>query len=182
MGVELTFLSFFATCRVFVSSAIGTRSSSHLNLTTSPHSLRYLTPVLLSLVPRLPLTVHLRLEEISRKLRTNDVVPPDGERSPSPPPIYGPDGKRANTREIRYRTKLENERHRLVERGMKLDVNFRPPGDYKRPSKMQDKVRAATTTMPSLRGEEEEDAALAIAALFCSLRSRAGGWLLPDYC
>ncbi|KAI1284384.1 hypothetical protein F5Y07DRAFT_2097 [Xylaria sp. FL0933] len=31
-------------------------------------------------------TLHLRIEEISQKLRIDDVVPADGDRSPSPPP------------------------------------------------------------------------------------------------
>lgn len=94
--------------------------------------------------------VHLRLEEIGRKLRTGDVVPPENERSPSPPPIYGPDGKRANTREVRYRAKLENERHKVVERAIKIDPNFRPPTDYKKPTKMQDKVYIPTREFPDI--------------------------------
>lgn len=60
-------------------------------------------------------TVQLRLEEISRKLRTGDVVPPENERSPSPEPQYDRDGTRLNTREKRYRKKLEEERQQLIE-------------------------------------------------------------------
>ncbi|WOO77406.1 Branchpoint-bridging protein [Vanrija pseudolonga] len=71
--------------------------------------------------------IHVRLEEINRKLRTGDVVPPDGQRSPSPPPKFDAYGRRSNTREIRYRQKLEDERNRLVDRAMKNDPNFRPP-------------------------------------------------------
>lgn len=51
-------------------------------------------------------------------------------RSPSPPPTYDSHGRRTNTREVRYRKKLEDERMRLVERQMKLDPNFRAPAEY----------------------------------------------------
>ncbi|GAA5987769.1 hypothetical protein JCM10908_007205 [Rhodotorula pacifica] len=72
----------------------------------------------------------LRLDEIGRSLRTGNVVPPDHLRSPSPPPTYDAHGRRTNTREVRYRKKLEDERMRLVERQIKLDPNFRAPADY----------------------------------------------------
>ncbi|KAG9546888.1 hypothetical protein KCU71_g16730, partial [Aureobasidium melanogenum] len=61
-------------------------------------------------------TLHLRIEEISQKLRINDVVPADGDRSPSPPPQYDNFGRRVNTREYRYKKRLEEERHKLVEK------------------------------------------------------------------
>lgn len=73
--------------------------------------------------------IHVRLEEIARKLRTGDVVPPDGQRSPSPPPKFDAYGRRTNTRDLRYREKLEDERKVLVDRAMKNDPNFRPPAD-----------------------------------------------------
>ncbi|KAK4048243.1 hypothetical protein OIV83_004948 [Microbotryomycetes sp. JL201] len=72
----------------------------------------------------------LRLDEIGRALRTGQVVPPDGARSPSPPPTYDSYGRRTNTREVRYRKKLEDERMRLIERQMKLDPTYRPPTEY----------------------------------------------------
>ena len=72
---------------------------------------------------------HVRIEEINKKLRTGDVVPPDGQRSPSPRPVYDAYGRRTNTRELRYRKKLEDERQRLIDRAMKADPNFRPPAD-----------------------------------------------------
>ena len=73
---------------------------------------------------------HVRLEEISRKLRSGEVVPPERERSPSPPPTYDHQGRRTNTREIRYRKKLEDERNRLVERAIRSDPNYKPPNEY----------------------------------------------------
>lgn len=73
---------------------------------------------------------HVRLEEINRKLRSGDVVPPERERSPSPAPTYDHHGRRTNTREIRYRKKLEDERNKLVERAMRSDPSYKPPNDY----------------------------------------------------
>ncbi|GAA5896319.1 hypothetical protein JCM6882_000982 [Rhodosporidiobolus microsporus] len=72
----------------------------------------------------------LRLDEIQRALRTGQVVPPEHARSPSPPPTYDSHGRRTNTREVRYRKKLEDERMRLVERQMKNDPAFKPPPEY----------------------------------------------------
>jgi splicing factor 1 len=52
-------------------------------------------------------------------------------RSPSPPPQYDNFGRRVNTREFRYRKRLEDERHKLVEKAMKTLPNYHPPADYK---------------------------------------------------
>ncbi|CAD6568503.1 MAG: hypothetical protein TREMPRED_004589 [Tremellales sp. Tagirdzhanova-0007] len=96
--------------------------------------------------------IHVRLEEINRKLRTGDVVPPDGQRSPTPPPSYDAYGRRANTRDIRYRKKLEDERMRLVDRAMKSDPNFRPPMDFgaQRKGRPQDKVYIPVKEFPEI--------------------------------
>lgn len=79
---------------------------------------------------RFALAVNLRLDEIGRSLKTGNVVPPDHLRSPSPPPTYDAHGRRTNTREVRYRKKLEDERMRLVERQIKLDPTYRAPAEY----------------------------------------------------
>ncbi|OCF33493.1 branchpoint-bridging protein [Kwoniella heveanensis CBS 569] len=96
--------------------------------------------------------IHVRLEEINRKLRTGDVVPPDGQRSPSPPPQYDAYGRRTNTREIRYRKKLEDERARLVDRAMKSDPNFKPPAEFqnRRGGRPQDKVYIPVKEFPEI--------------------------------
>lgn len=52
-------------------------------------------------------------------------------RSPSPEPIYSHDGKRLNTREVRVRKKLEDERHDLVQKATVLNSDYKPPADYK---------------------------------------------------
>ncbi|KAJ3330212.1 hypothetical protein HDU76_006195 [Blyttiomyces sp. JEL0837] len=94
--------------------------------------------------------IHIRLEEIARKLRTGDVIPPERERSPSPEPTYGPDGKRTNTRDVRYRRKLEEERHKIIEAALKKNPNFAVPADYKRPSKVTDKMYIPVKDYPEI--------------------------------
>ncbi|KAK1762986.1 hypothetical protein QBC33DRAFT_550663 [Phialemonium atrogriseum] len=67
----------------------------------------------------------------SPKLRINDVVPADrGRRSPSPEPQYDSSGKRINTRYRRYRDRLEDERHALVQVAMRTIPSYRPPQSY----------------------------------------------------
>jgi len=111
-------------------------------------------------------TLHLRIEEITQKLKINDVVPADGDRyvalhspfysmtdssrSPSPPPQYDNYGRRVNTREFRYRKKLEDERHKLVEKAMKTLPNYHPPADYRRPTKTQEKVYVPVNDYPEI--------------------------------
>jgi len=97
--------------------------------------------------------IHLRLEEINRKLRLNDFIPPEKERSPSPPPTYDAHGRRTNTREVRYRKKLEDERIKLVDRAMKNDPNFRPPVEYhqqKRSQRPSEKVYIPVKEFPEI--------------------------------
>ncbi|EGY23214.1 branchpoint-bridging protein [Verticillium dahliae VdLs.17] len=95
-------------------------------------------------------TLHLRIEEISQKLRIDDVVPADGDRSPSPAPQYDNHGRRINTREYRYRKKLEDERHKLIEKAMKTIPNYHPPQDYRRPTKTQEKVYVPVNDYPEI--------------------------------
>ncbi|KAG1473287.1 hypothetical protein G6F56_001036 [Rhizopus delemar] len=94
--------------------------------------------------------LQIRLEEINRKLRTGDYLPSENRRSPSPEPVYDANGKRVNTREARYKKKLEDERHRLIEIALKTIPNFRPPIDYKRPTKLQEKVYIPSKEFPDI--------------------------------
>ncbi|KXJ27733.1 splicing factor 1 [Exaiptasia diaphana] len=85
----------------------------------------------------------LRIEEISRMLRTGELGIPENpeDRSPSPEPIYNTEGKRLNTRDFRVRKRLEEERHVKIQEALKLNPDFKPPADYKPPIiKIQDKV------------------------------------------
>ncbi|EFX01446.1 zinc knuckle transcription factor splicing factor msl5 [Grosmannia clavigera kw1407] len=95
-------------------------------------------------------TVHLRIEEITQKLKIDDVVPAEGDRSPSPPPQYDNHGRRINTREYRYRKRLEEERHKLVEKASKIFPNYHPPQDYRRPTKTQEKVYVPVNDYPEI--------------------------------
>jgi splicing factor 1 len=87
--------------------------------------------------------LHLKIEETSRQLRSGDlgIRLNQADRSPSPEPIYSHDGKRLNTREVRTRKKLEDQRHDLILEATKLNPEYRPPTDYKAPNrKIEDKV------------------------------------------
>lgn len=95
-------------------------------------------------------TLHLRIEEITQKLKIDDVVPADGDRSPSPAPQYDNHGRRVNTREYRYRKRLEDERHKLIEKAMKTIPNYHPPQDYRRPTKTQEKVYVPVNDYPEI--------------------------------
>lgn len=71
-------------------------------------------------------------------------------RSPSPPPQYDNFGRRINTREYRYRKRLEDERHKLIEKAMKVIPNYHPPSDYRRPTKTQEKVYVPVNDYPEI--------------------------------
>ncbi|KXZ53032.1 hypothetical protein GPECTOR_8g399 [Gonium pectorale] len=78
--------------------------------------------------------LHEELESLNRKLQNNDLdIPPEGDprRSPSPEPVYDRNGIRQNTREIRYRERLVDNRNRVVEELMREDASFKPPADYR---------------------------------------------------
>ncbi|CAF4793003.1 unnamed protein product, partial [Rotaria socialis] len=51
--------------------------------------------------------------------------------SPSPEPIYDQQGKRQNTREVRARRKVEEQRHQLIAELLAINPEYKPPGDYK---------------------------------------------------
>eukprot|EP00887_Chlorella_sp_A99_P001571 scaffold8.g1571.t1 len=86
------------------------------------------------------LELHRELAELDRKLRLNLIdIPPDGERSPSPPPVYDALGIRQNTREVRYRDKMIKRRNKVIESLISKDITYRPPGDY-RPEKKTKKI------------------------------------------
>jgi len=75
-------------------------------------------------------------------------------RSPSPAPQYDNHGRRVNTREYRYRKRLEDERHKLIEKAMKTIPNYHPPQDYRRPTKTQEKVYVPVNDYPEINFSE----------------------------
>ncbi|KAI0901970.1 hypothetical protein F4806DRAFT_21363 [Annulohypoxylon nitens] len=76
--------------------------------------------------------LNLRIEEITQKLKTDDVVPSaQHRRSPSPEPMYDSSGRRVNMRHRRYREKLENERHFLIRKAICSIPGYRAPQGYR---------------------------------------------------
>uniref|UniRef100_A0A5S6R3I7 Splicing factor 1 n=1 Tax=Trichuris muris TaxID=70415 RepID=A0A5S6R3I7_TRIMR len=97
--------------------------------------------------------LQLQIEDITRKLRTGDLGIPANpeERSPSPEPIYDSFGKRLNTREVRTRQNLENERHRLIIKMQEMNPLYKPPSDYKPPlNRLSEKVYIPQDEHPEL--------------------------------
>jgi len=94
--------------------------------------------------------IHVRLEEINKKLRTGDIFPPEDRRSPSPEPTYDIMGKRTNSRDMRYRQKLEHERAKLMEEIIRNNPNFKLPTEFKRPGKCVDKVWIPANEYPEI--------------------------------
>ncbi|KRY50651.1 Splicing factor 1 [Trichinella britovi] len=97
--------------------------------------------------------IQLQIEDVTRKLRTGDLGIPQNpeERSPSPEPVYDSFGKRLNTREVRTRQNLENERHRLILKMVALNPIYKPPADYKPPqNRLHEKVWIPQEDHPEL--------------------------------
>ncbi|TIB31958.1 hypothetical protein E3P86_03234 [Wallemia ichthyophaga] len=95
----------------------------------------------------------MRIEEINQKILKGRFVPSEAERSPSPPPSYDSWGKRTNTREQRYKLKLERERIKLIDKVMKMDPSYRPPSDYnqaRRSTRPTEKVYIPTHDFPEV--------------------------------
>ena len=102
-----------------------------------------------TLVPTLPLIMPLsqevvqqtmvlkvQLEQIGQRLVTvaQDAVRIglDPSRSPSPPPRYDGSGKRSNTRDVRMKEELMEQRGKIIEELMKINPQFQPPSDFVR--------------------------------------------------
>lgn len=51
---------------------------------------------------------------------------------------------------MRYRRKLEEERHQLVEKALKTIPEYHPPSDYRRPAKTQEKVYVPVNDYPEI--------------------------------
>jgi splicing factor 1 len=94
--------------------------------------------------------LQLRIKEITQNLQFNTVIPSRGDRSPSPPPTYDNLGRRTNTREVRYKRQLEHERHNLVSKAMKIIPEFKPPSDYRRLIKTQEKIYIPVNDYPEI--------------------------------
>ncbi|KAL9028893.1 MAG: hypothetical protein Q9196_002801 [Gyalolechia fulgens] len=92
-------------------------------------------------------TLHLRIQEISEKLRINDVVPADGDRHVlSQLPLH----HFSLTYHLGLLHHLLNERHKQIEKAMKIIPNYHPPSDYRRPTKTQEKVYVPVNDYPEI--------------------------------
>ena len=120
-----------------------------------------------SVVPGMPATVpmdldpmqqkmyvlQLQIEDATRKLRTGDYgIPKNPEdRSPSPEPIYDGHGKRMNTREYRWKRRIQNNRHTCIQKLLAINPEFRPPADYKAPEiKLQERIEIPQEQFPQI--------------------------------
>ncbi len=89
-------------------------------------------PVFLSQPANECFMLRVRIDEITHKLTSAQLdIPPEHERSPSPPPVYDSHGKRLNTREMRVKEKLMRERQKYIERAQDLNPMFKAPADYR---------------------------------------------------
>jgi splicing factor 1 len=108
-------------------------------------------------------------------VRDNKIdMPPEGERSPSPPPIYDRFGIRQNTREVRYKERMLDRRADLIEELIKVDPKYQPPSDY-RPRKRHRKIMIPYKEYPGYNFigtllALPAAAATALAAYTCRLR------------
>ncbi|MCO5578567.1 hypothetical protein L7F22_032422 [Adiantum nelumboides] len=85
--------------------------------------------------------LNIKLLDLNRRLQTGQVLDDrdDGNRSPSPEPIYDNMGIRVNTREFRARERLTRERIEIISELIKRNPAFKPPADY-RPPKLYKKL------------------------------------------
>ncbi|KAF7506359.1 hypothetical protein GJ744_011825 [Endocarpon pusillum] len=74
--------------------------------------------------------LHVRIEEITQKLRIDDIVPADDRRSPSPEPQYDASGICVNIRYRRHRERLEDERYSLIQVATHIIPSYRAPQGY----------------------------------------------------
>jgi len=78
------------------------------------------------------LLLRVRIEELTRKIATGefDIEWVDADRSRSPEPVYDKDGKRVNTKEVRAKERLVEERANLIEMALAIYPQWRPPTDW----------------------------------------------------
>ncbi|CAJ2500258.1 Uu.00g031110.m01.CDS01 [Anthostomella pinea] len=93
--------------------------------------------------------MHVRIEELTQKLRMNDVVTANrGRRSPSSEPTYDASGRRTNTRQQRQRQRLEDEGHVLIRTAIKAIPNYRAPARYVSQSTFKEKIYIPVKDFP----------------------------------
>ncbi|KAJ9524255.1 hypothetical protein QJQ45_008425 [Haematococcus lacustris] len=99
------------------------------------------------------LELNRQLNVVNQKLqlvsvgRLPDDYPPEGQRSPSPEPVYNDAGVRCNTRDQRLKEKLIKQRNDIITELIKKNPNYKPPSDY-RPEKKSRKLRIPLEDFP----------------------------------
>ncbi|CAF3907928.1 unnamed protein product, partial [Rotaria sp. Silwood1] len=86
---------------------------------------------------------HLLMNDYVRRhsIQKQDIIASLERGSPSPESIYDQQGKRQNTREVRTRRKIEDQRHQFITELIVLNLDYKSPGDYKpQQMKYMDKV------------------------------------------
>lgn len=99
--------------------------------------------------------LHFRIEELGQQLRASECAPAstNPKRSPSPSPEYDASGRRTNTRQHRYRQRLEDERQTLVRAASVTTPGYQPPrdlGHIRRPTMITEKVYIPATDFPEV--------------------------------
>lgn len=93
-------------------------------------------------------TVNEKLSNLDMEAMRVDALPRGHrDRSPSPPPIYGADGVRKNTRSVRWKERYTSQRQDCLEKIMELNPALRPPGFVKR--KRQNKIYIPVADHPT---------------------------------
>lgn len=106
-----------------------TAADSAMPITTPVAQPQYGMPVQISAeVMQQTIVLQMQLKTINEKLMTvaQDALREEmnPNRSPSPPPKYDSHGKRTNTRDVRMRETLTNQRTRTIEEMMRLNPLF----------------------------------------------------------
>ncbi|KAJ0119551.1 branchpoint-bridging protein [Diaporthe amygdali] len=94
-----------------------------------------------------------RIEELGQKIRAGDPAPKyDSKRSPSPTPEYDETGRRIDTRQSRYRHRLEEEFQALLDAASKTVRSYQIPRDYRKfqRSLITDKVYIPVKDFPDV--------------------------------
>jgi splicing factor 1 len=128
-----------ATSRVEVEVDADAKKSRRSRWSTADVTLVPTLPLIMPLsqeVVQQTMVLKVQLEQIGQRLVTvaQDAarISLDPSRSPSPPPRYDGSGKRSNTRDVRMKEELMEQRGKIIEELMKINPQFQPPSDFVR--------------------------------------------------
>ncbi|CAF3992277.1 unnamed protein product, partial [Rotaria sp. Silwood1] len=92
---------------------------------------------------------HLLMNDYVRRhsIQKQDIIASLERGSPSPESIYDQQGKRQNTREVRTRRKIEDQRHQFITELIVLNLDYKSPGDYKKLNLINEAENIVTNTI-----------------------------------